>query len=256
MASLLAYLLLVAVAQSEEPVVANPTLRAELLKRRDEDQVVRMALLKNSVASTKGSLQPAPEDIAEMARIDADNTRWLKEVIDRSGWPGRTQVGMDGANAAWLLVQHADADRAFQKHCLELMQQLPADEISQTDLAYLVDRVRVGEGQPQVYGTQLDDDLQPAPIEDAEHVDERRAAIGLPPLAEYLRSAEELFRPASKEVEPARDAAQPAPARPAGSPQAVVATPRLVPRLACCRRRRAEGRPLRGNRNRRAAFRR
>jgi hypothetical protein len=44
------------------------------------------------------------------------------------------------------------------------------------------------EGRPQLYGTQfnnVDGKLELHPIEDAEHVDERRAMLGLEPLAEY-----------------------------------------------------------------------
>jgi hypothetical protein len=52
------------------------------------------------------------------------NTARLKEVVAKHGWPGKSLVGEDGAFAAWLLVQHADADAAFQKQRLELMKPL------------------------------------------------------------------------------------------------------------------------------------
>jgi hypothetical protein len=65
-----------------------------------------------------------------------------------------------------------------------------ADDASAGDLAYLVDRVRVAEGRPQVYGTQVqmgpDGDPTPRmPIEDPENVNARRAEAGLPTLEEY-----------------------------------------------------------------------
>jgi hypothetical protein len=55
----------------------------------------------------------------------------------------------------------------------------------------LAGRVRVAEGRPQVYGTQvggLDEDGNPVrrtPIEDPDNVDARRAAAGLGTLEEY-----------------------------------------------------------------------
>ncbi|MFI0155851.1 DUF6624 domain-containing protein [Streptomyces lydicus] len=55
-------------------------------------------------------------------------------------------------------------------------------------LAYLTDRVLVSAGKPQLYGTQYSDDgnsLQPQPVHDPEHLDERRAAMGLDTAAEY-----------------------------------------------------------------------
>jgi hypothetical protein len=59
-------------------------------------------------------------------------------------------------------------------------------EIRLGDLAMLEDRVRVHEGKPQRYGGNFDlKTMQPTPIEDPEHVDERRAQMHLMPLADY-----------------------------------------------------------------------
>jgi hypothetical protein len=44
--------------------------------------------------------------------------------------------------------------------------------------------VRVAQARPQVYGTQFAR-AGPQPIEDEEHLDERRAAVGLEPFADY-----------------------------------------------------------------------
>jgi hypothetical protein len=46
--------------------------------------------------------------------------------------------------------------------------------------------VRVGEGHPQLYGTRFHGSLQPLPIEDQMRVDEQRAEVSSPPLAEYV----------------------------------------------------------------------
>lgn len=51
------------------------------------------------------------------------------------------------------------------------------------------------ENRPQLYGTQYDWDengqMSPWPIEDEEHVDDRRRAIGMRPLAENTASMRE-----------------------------------------------------------------
>jgi len=69
-------------------------------------------------------------------------------------------------------------------------------QASPGNLAYLVDRVAAGLGEPQEYGTQIrcgPDGPDPAvPIEDEEHVDERRADAGLGPLADYLAELAEV----------------------------------------------------------------
>src|SRR5580693_5258766 len=114
-------------------------LRAELLRRVEKDQVARQAL-----------------DADGMREADGENLPWLKGVVAAHGWPGVSLVGADGAHAAWLLAQHADADPAFQRRCLDLLATaVEAGEGSERELAYLTDRVLLHEGRPQVYGTQV-----------------------------------------------------------------------------------------------------
>ena len=118
--------------------------------------------------------------------VDADNLAWLKPIVMERGWPTRSLVGEEAAFAAWLLVQHADRDPAFQRHCLTLMEAAAAEgEARSQDLAYLTDRVLLAEGQQQEYGTQIRDGV-PRDLRAPESVDERRAAVGLEPLVEYL----------------------------------------------------------------------
>src|SRR5690606_26574311 len=40
--------------------------------------------------------------------IDADNQQRLAALVAEWGWPGITQVGLEAAGAAFLIVQHAD----------------------------------------------------------------------------------------------------------------------------------------------------
>ncbi len=57
--------------------------------------------------------------------------------------------------------------------------------------ALLQDRVLVGQGKMQIYGTQPYHDstgYYMNPIEDVDNVDKRRAEIGLQPLAEYVQT--------------------------------------------------------------------
>lgn len=150
-------------------------LRAELLHRAQQDQAAR------------GIAEPEWEMVAS---VDAENLAWLKEVIADVGWPGRSMVGEDGAHAAWLLAQHADRDPAFQRRCLDLVTEAATcGEASPTELAYLTDRVLLAEGKSQEYGTQFaghEGRWVPRRLCDPEHVDERRAAVGLTTLADNI----------------------------------------------------------------------
>jgi hypothetical protein len=190
--------------QDKEPAAKEPCLRQELLAMEKEDQQVRTAVLKAlgekgiSPGDAKPITDPALlkiflEQTGKMAAVDQKNRARLKEVVDKHGWPGKSLVGKDGAHAAWLLVQHADADLAFQKRYLELMKAAPKGDVQPEDIAYLTDRVLVAEKKKQVYGTQLQGQggtFKPHPIEDEANVDKRRAEVGLPPLAEYLKTAQ------------------------------------------------------------------
>jgi hypothetical protein len=164
-------------------------LRAELLRRSAADQEARERLLAFPIHHMSPPPKEAEPAIEALQTVDEDNTAWLKAIVQRRGWPGRALVGEAAASAAWLLVQHADHDAAFQRECLGLMEKaVERGEASVKDWAYLTDRVLRAEGRPQRYGTQFTDGpegFEPQPLEHPERVDERRASVGLGPLAEY-----------------------------------------------------------------------
>lgn len=169
-----------------EQTLTDPELRRELLTLAQEDQLAR----KQWIA------QPDAVAVAALDAVDKKTLARMKQLIAQHGWPAKSAVGEDGAQAAWLLVQHADSDVAFQKQCLQLLQQaVERGEAERSHLAYLIDRVAVAEGRPQLYGTQFDDAREPRPIEQPELVDERRAVMGLPPLADYRKQLMDVYGP-------------------------------------------------------------
>jgi len=162
-----------------ERTLGDPDLRRELLELRRLDQAARRAV---------GDDWTSEASWDEVTAIDRRTAARMAEIVRKTGWPGRTQVGRDGAHAAWLLVQHADHDLELQRECLALLERAVAeDEATAREYAYLADRVAVWEGRPQRYGTQFLDPHTPRPIEDEAHLDERRRAVGLEPMADYRR---------------------------------------------------------------------
>jgi hypothetical protein len=161
-------------------------LRRELLSRRAEDQRIRQLV---SLPQGQHMTRLPDEVAAEWQRVDEDNTRWLGDLLATQGWPGQTLVGEDGAEAAWLLAQHADRDPGLQMAFRDALRGAVAQgEASPAQLAYLEDRVRVHAGQPQLYGTQFTvtgGELGPFPIEDPQRLDVRRAEAGLEPFGAY-----------------------------------------------------------------------
>lgn len=196
---------------TQQPSIQNPDLRNELVRRVKADQTARGEVIKwmmpfrdqqitDEVAFEASLDAPRKAEFKRFSetlrRIDSENTDYLKKIVDQHGWPTYTLVGKDGANAAWLLVQHADLSPKFQRKCLDLMTQIPRDEISQQDVAYLTDRVLLAEGKKQVYGTQftlMNGEYGPRPLEDESNVDQRRKEVGLSPLAQYAAEVKAIY---------------------------------------------------------------
>jgi uncharacterized protein DUF6624 len=185
----------------------DPDLRFELLRLVKDDQKIRGEFNKfrrehglfgidnkslNEKLDKDSALKKELNDLAiQMQQFDDGRLARMKEIIAKYGWPGRSLVGTEAAAAAWLIVTHAVRDVTFQRLALEAMKKLPPCEVENSHLADLTDRVLIGEGKKQLYGTMLDvkedGKFAPKPIEDEANVDKRRAALGLQPLAEMIR---------------------------------------------------------------------
>ena len=134
--------------------------------------------------SATGNL--TPEEWKKQSAIDAANMKRLAEIIDAYGWPGLRFAGA-ASQTAFLVLQHAD--HASQRKYMPLLRAaVKRSDAMAGHLALLEDRVRIADGKPQLYGSQLGGNpLRFDPIEDEAHVDERRRSIGLEPLAEYAK---------------------------------------------------------------------
>lgn len=157
------------------------------------DQEVRTRLIE----SLQSGATPGEGLIHEMAAVDRRNTRYMKEVVDRHGWPTSAFLGKQAAHDAFLLVQHADLDPKFQMRCLKLMEpMLETGQVRPSDYAYLFDRVARALGKPQRYGTQftmVNGDWKMAPTEDPKNLDKRRKAMGMPPMKDYEKVLREVY---------------------------------------------------------------
>ena len=167
---------------------SRPALRDELARRAEADQDARLAIMQAKVQA--GPL------VDQAMKVDRENLAWLRPLVDRDGFPTVAEVGAGGVDDAWILVQHADTDHPFQSRVLEQIRpRMATEEITGQEFALLTDRVLLAEGKKQRYGSQFvgagDKPMTLRPVEDAAHLDERRAAVGLPPMAAYrcLRGA-------------------------------------------------------------------
>lgn len=168
-------------------------MKRELLDRVAADQAVRERI----TAAMRAGATPDSATIAALTTVDSTNTVWLRDKIDRYGWPDSSVVGSESASAMFLLVQHADRDTAFQARVLPALEAAYRRGQAQGQhVALLTDRLATARGEPQVYGTQAamrDGRVTISLLRDSSGVDARRATMGLPPLAEYLRILDSMY---------------------------------------------------------------
>ena len=126
----------------------------------------------------------------KMAEKDSINLIKVQKILDERGWLGPDVVGGRGNTTLFLVIQHSDL--AVQEKYLPMMREAVAKENARAgNLALLEDRVALGQGKKQIYGSQIGRNLETgemyvSPLEDPDNVDKRRAAVGLQPLQDYI----------------------------------------------------------------------
>lgn len=121
---------------------------------------------------------------------DSVNLIKVKTILDTYGWLGSDVVGSQGSSTLFLVTQHAD--QTTQEKYLPIMREAVKNGKAQgSNLALLEDRVALGQGKKQIYGSQVGRDTETQlyyvlPLEDPDNVDKRRSSVGLQPLADYL----------------------------------------------------------------------
>jgi 23S rRNA (guanosine2251-2'-O)-methyltransferase len=192
-------------------VVRNPGIRDELLAMVESELAAAEAFFARCAAEPEldrelearlsGPAVPliaalaewddAPPEADALRQVNDRNVERLANLIDElGGWPGLRLVGVDGADATWMLAQHADRRNTERRAWLPLLAAaVESGDADPRHLATLTDRVAAMAGEPQPYGTivTLAPDGEPefsVPLADPGHLDERRASIGLPSVAD------------------------------------------------------------------------
>jgi hypothetical protein len=176
-----------AAAQGTPPAVLFPRLSKTLDSLAYVDQWPMQRIVKQEPDSAGRNLVQVEQ--ANFAR----HQPVLEKIVRQYGYPGFRQVGSNSSNNFWLLVQHADAYPDFQRRVLKLMlAEVKHKNADPINYAYLTDRIAINTGQPEEYGTQVEysgpglGKAAPRSLRDPTHVNQRRAAIGMEPLEEYL----------------------------------------------------------------------
>jgi hypothetical protein len=183
--------LLEMINQNKEKAEANynKPLVAELDSIYKDDQSYRkqISAVEKEFGNESNEMKALWKTINEK---DSINVLKVTSILDKYGWLGADVVSPQGNMTLFLVIQHSD--QATQEKYLPMMREAVKNGKAQgSSLALLEDRVALGQGKRQVYGSQVGRNPETQkyyilPLEDPDNVDKRRASVGLQPLAEYV----------------------------------------------------------------------
>jgi hypothetical protein len=179
------------IKQNKEKAEANlnKPLVLELDGIYDEDQKYRQQM--DDVGKKYGWESDEMKALWKKAnQADSINLVKVKAILDKYGWLGPEVIGGQGNSTLFLVIQHSD-QKTQEKYLPMMKEAVKNKKAYGSDLALLEDRVLLGQGKRQIYGSQIgmDDKTKTyyvLPLDDPENVDKRRAEVGLSLLSEYV----------------------------------------------------------------------
>lgn len=123
---------------------------------------------------------------------DSVNLIKIKKILDERGWLGANVIGGQGNATLFLVIQHADLETQL-KYLPMMRDAVKEGNARASSLALLEDRVALRQGERQIYGSQIGRDQDTgefyvSPLIEPEKVNERRAAVGLGTIEEYIKN--------------------------------------------------------------------
>lgn len=124
----------------------------------------------------------------EFDNTNNENFEFIKEVIEKEGFPYKN-IASEKAYDAWFLITQHSGDLDFMKKMIPILWDADKNNVTKAHLAYFIDRINILEDKKQIYGTQFKIDNEGKidffDIEDIENIDERRAELDMESFDEY-----------------------------------------------------------------------
>lgn len=103
-------------------------------------------------------------------------------------------IGNQGNTTLFLVIQHSDIETQ-EKYLPMMRDALSKGNARASSLVLLEDRVALGKGEKQIYGSQVGRDQETGeyyilPLIDPDNVDKRRAEVGLETIQDYISNWE------------------------------------------------------------------
>lgn len=121
---------------------------------------------------------------------DSINLIKVKKILDERGWLGADVIGIEGNTTLFLVIQHSDQETQ-EKYLPMMREAVSKGNARASSLALLEDRIAIGKGEKQIYGSQVGRDQETGeyfvlPLIDPENVDQRRTEVGLGTIQHYI----------------------------------------------------------------------
>lgn len=131
-------------------------------------------------------------------KADSINIGIVTNILDTHGWPGPEVIATHG-NTLFLVLQHSDIPTQL-KYLPVMRDAVKRGAAQNSSLALLEDRVALGQGRCQIYGSQIGLDEKTnhyyvLPTSDPIQVDQRRKEAGLEPLKDYAAHWKIVWKP-------------------------------------------------------------
>lgn len=169
----------------------DKSLIAELDTIYQEDQNYRIRINELIMKSRSESENIELITLIElMNEKDSINLVKIEKILNKYGWLGADVIGEQGNETLFLVIQHSDLETQL-KYLPMMREAVKKGNAKGTNFALLVDRIEMGKGNRQIYGSQIKidgDEFYVYPIIEPEKVNERRAEIGLGCIEEYVKS--------------------------------------------------------------------
>ncbi len=168
----------------------DKALQKQLLDIHKEDQEIRLAYIE--ARKTHGFKSRQVDSLGQiMQEKDNINLPKVTAILDKYGWVGPDLVGGQANQTLFLVIQHSNLETQ-QKYLPMMREAVKNKKANGGSLALLEDRVALGLGKRQTYGSQIGTNETTGknyvlPLDDADNVDKRRAEVGLGSLADYVK---------------------------------------------------------------------
>ena len=172
--------------------VNNEELQTELIQMYVDDQACRGNIMDDVIDKFSISRDQITQN--GCIAVDKRNRTRLKEIFAEIGFPTRKLVGKDAMYGVFLMLQHSDGDKEWQKSQLPNIEKaVKKGDLQGQSFAYLYDRIKINSGKKQLYGSQFSKvdmktkSVELAETEDLANLDNRRREMGMMPIEMYKR---------------------------------------------------------------------